>query len=119
MRPPQLLPGKSAYDWVMYVVVDAPVCVLALIAIPVVAHTMPVGASGRLALIYLFATIGWVGGLVLGIVAVGVWRAMKRETAAGYTTLFDPRKRNLWQLNAETGEVVRVPGADPRGGRTS
>ena len=58
-----------------------------------------------------FGLIGLVGGAALIVVGVGMARAMNKEKAAGYTTLFDASKANVWQLNPRTGEVVRTPRA--------
>jgi hypothetical protein len=35
--------------------------------------------------------------------------AFSRERAAGYTTLYGARYRDLWQLDDRTGEVLREP----------
>jgi hypothetical protein len=109
VEPPHLTPGRTAYDWVMYMLYTLPVCLFGLVGIPVVALVMPVGATGRLALVWIFAAVSCAGAAALGVVAVGMARAMRRERAAGYTTLFDPTKRSLWQLHPRTGEVVRPP----------
>jgi len=66
VEPPHLTPGRTAYDWVMSMLYTLPVCLVGLVGIPVVARVMPVGATGRLALIWVFAVVAWAGGAALG-----------------------------------------------------
>jgi energy-converting hydrogenase Eha subunit H len=108
--PPHLQHGWTAYAWVRYMVITLPVCLVGLVGIPVVARTMHVGAAGKSSLIAVLALIGLVGAAGLAVAAVGIARAIRRERAAGYTTLFDSTKGNLWQPHPKTGEVVRAPG---------
>jgi hypothetical protein len=39
------------------------------------------------------------------------YSATKRETAAGYTTLYGKEFRHLWHLDDKTGDVIRRPEA--------
>jgi hypothetical protein len=69
-----------------------------------------------------FLTISEISGTALLTCAVGLGLAIKREKNLGYTTLFDSRRKALWQLDPEDGTVVRRPGEsrrpreDPSGG---
>jgi hypothetical protein len=58
----------------------------------------------------VFALLGACGGIALIIIGILLGIAMRRETKAGYTTLYDGRKAHLWQLDPRTGEVIRRPG---------
>jgi hypothetical protein len=57
-----------------------------------------------------FLTIGEIVAMTLLICAIGLGLAIKREKSFGYTTLFDSRRKALWQFDPEDGTVVRRPG---------
>lgn len=106
-EPPQLLPGRSALQWVR---VEA-VCyagafilfglsLLALAVLPMPSRTIVAWTGTGFAC--AFAT-----GIIVGSISEG--RATLREMAAGYTTVYD-RHFELWQLAPRTGAVVRRPG---------
>jgi hypothetical protein len=105
-RPPKLLPGPSA----RYLVRRATRFLLMAVA---VAWGMFVSIFLPTPLDKVVVVASFVGMLVFGLRAfrtsISGTRAELRERKAGYTTLSGRRYRHLWQLDSETGAVVRPP----------
>lgn len=106
--PPGLLPGRPALFWAKLLMLGLPLCLVSLVAIPVIGYVMALGAPGRERALWTAGAVTLGGTAVLALFLFGWVRAARREKAAGYTTLFADRPE-LWQLNPKTGEVVRPP----------
>ena len=107
-RAPALIPGRSAYAenrvmgiWVLVAAACfvAELAVIALVQCPARDIAVPcVTAAAVLAGIALFRA------------TLRVNAALRRERAAGYTTSYGDRYQHLWQLDPDSGAVVRRPG---------
>ncbi len=114
LDPPQLLPGKSAYErrkklWLA----------------PTLGFSGCAGIAGC-ALLHVAAGVQvpvpiWVivfgltfsGSVVIFVLGVPWGAAKDRERRAGYTTLFGfSNTVDLWQLDYRSGEVLRRPGQE-------
>lgn len=103
--PPQLLPGPSAEELTkpflrnsIGALAGGAAMVMASISPP--ALTGPL-AFGGLAMIFVFGWRAWLANDRLG-------EALRREEAAGYTTV-SGSSHNLWRLDSRTGAVIRRP----------
>src|SRR5690242_14905649 len=101
MKPPKLRPGTTAYTWVTYSMVSLPFCIVGLITLPYSAWFQSFTPVS-----YALAVAGLVGAVGLLVSTTGLKSAVQREEAAGYTTLFDTYKPELWQLDHKTGAAV-------------
>jgi hypothetical protein len=85
-------------------------CVAGAVAVSVL---MPIGSRlpTPLNLIVIFGAGAVAVSLALYAMRsyIAGYSATKRETAAGYTTLYGKEFRHLWHLNDKTGEVIRRP----------
>jgi len=88
--------------------IDLPICLLELLGVPAAAWILG-GNPLRWPIMIVFAVIGISGGLALIAIGIGMARAIRAESKAGYTTLFDPRKKHLWQLDPQTGAAISKP----------
>jgi CBS domain containing-hemolysin-like protein len=105
MDPPDLLPGRSAFDWTR-------IGVLASLAVVVViflaAAFAPTGL--RETAITIAVLIGaFVAAPIRIWAAIAGPRTEIRELGHGYTTLFG-KNYDHWQLESRTGKVLRRPG---------
>lgn len=115
--PPRLLPGKPALAWARrrwLFYAPGYVWVVALAALIFAVEVLGREISGLVFLVVL-AVAAIVG---VGITQLGfrrpLERARQRERAAGYTTTYGyPSDIGLWQIDPDTGDVVREPGDDP------
>lgn len=105
--PPQLLPGRSALGWnriiLRALLVGVAMCGLAGLGYFVV----PAPLGGLVGMAAMVVAIG--SGVVGFGASVAGARAESRERAAGYTTVYG-RKFAYWQLDPDTGAVLRAPG---------
>ena len=104
MKPPKLRPGATAYSWVTFSMLMLPLCVIGLGALPYSAWFHVIDQ-----VFAMLAITGLLGAVGLLAATTGLKSAIQREEAAGYTTLFDAYKPELWQLDHKTGAVVRHP----------
>ena len=108
LRPPDLLPGRSALEEVEFG--------LKLRAAGIALVFAVLGAAAvfdgppRVVVVWALA----IPGIAAAILSTRAWyasmRAEKREREAGYTTEFDIAGKDLWQLDPKTGIVLRRPG---------
>lgn len=114
--PPLLLPGRSAYYWVIlmcktYIPMFGAILVLIiggiLSAAGIVDTDGPIFTAFMITITVLMAPL-----VFIAFPAAICWQfALWREKAAGYTTTWasDRLLIRLWQLDHVTGEVVRMP----------
>ena len=106
--PPALLHGRAALYWGRLQLVAGIVNLLAVVAMPAIALLPDRPARVMLIPVAVFVGLGpgACGALFATIRKAG---AVRRELAAGYTTLYR-QATDYWQLDPKTGEVLRRPG---------
>lgn len=109
--PPALLEGKSARHYAEIVQLCAIPIALAAVVMIVSALTMSASVLGSgLALGAVVVVI--VAGIGVAYAAIRFSKAHQRERAAGYTTVGGAVRRglDLWEIDPQTGDVIRMPG---------
>ncbi len=108
VRPPPLLPGSPARAHAGQVIITS--FGFAAVGCLQMAVAFLVDPSVRGLLLAGLA----IPGLLLVVQTARAYKAeaaaSRRERAAGYTTLYGRQYADLWQLDADTGEVIHRPG---------
>jgi hypothetical protein len=104
--PPELLPGPSAWLWIRRQVFGS-------LGVLIFAPIMVVGSLLDAQLRHVVVPVGFGGLLVFGIwggySSLKSIPAIRRENAAGYTTLKGRQYVRFWRLDPKSGLVVRRP----------
>lgn len=115
LRAPHLVPGHSALWWLTGLMITLPLVLIDLVCILIASYGLPLSSPIRNAVVYLGGACEIVCGIVMFAGLWGMLRAVKRERHAGYTTHYAPAfvgrgYWDLWQLDPETGAVIRRAG---------
>jgi len=110
LLPPKLRPGLSAWGWRRRIGTAALVGVGGLFGMQ--AGSMLPDPVRPVLVLFAFG-FAVCSGILMLVAGFALYFASQAERNSGYTTLSGSRYRDLWQLDAKTGSVVRRPG-EPR-----